>query len=282
MSSQLDVDRLDYLRRDSLCTGAGYGHFDWHRLLTTLQLYDGNSNGGIDLVWPEKAALAIEEYIFARYYMYQNVYLHKTTRGFEQLLLAMWNRAKKLKQDGECINLNPVLESFWKSENPKPGEIDVADYLRIEEFTVLEQIQRWTQHKDRSLSDCARRFLYRDGLAMVMPPEPPNPLKTDEFGEWEPELKELLLRNKFDPEMYCLADRVKGKYLQPYREEKERESQTAVNAIRVLVDDQPIAVGEYLPRLKAVISPPSDKINYYVPKEIRNEAIALRKRLNRT
>ncbi|QDT70814.1 HD domain protein [Planctomycetes bacterium MalM25] len=65
MSSQLDVDRLDYLRRDSLFTGAGYGHFDWHRLLTTVQ-YD---DAGRDLVWPEKSALAIEEYIFARYYM---------------------------------------------------------------------------------------------------------------------------------------------------------------------------------------------------------------------
>ena len=85
MSSQLDVDRLDYLRRDSLFTGSGYGHFDWQRLLTTVQFTDDET----DLVWPEKAALAIEEYIFARYYMYQNVYLHKTTRGFEALLQAM-------------------------------------------------------------------------------------------------------------------------------------------------------------------------------------------------
>lgn len=179
MSSQLDVDRLDYLRRDSLCTGAGYGHFDWYRLLTTVQLYDGNTHCGIDLVWPEKSVLAIEEYIFARYYMYQNVYLHKTTRGFEQLLQAMWSRAKRLKQDGTNINLNPALERFWEVENPKPGNVDVADYLRIEEFTVLEQIQRWTQHSDKSLSDCARRFLNRDGLAMVEPPVPINPLKVE-------------------------------------------------------------------------------------------------------
>ena len=105
MSSQLDVDRLDYLRRDSLCTGAGYGHFDWHRLLTTIEFFDNDS----DLIWPEKSALAIEEYIFARYYMYQNVYLHKTTRGFEQLLQAMWNRAIELKKQGANIDANPVL-----------------------------------------------------------------------------------------------------------------------------------------------------------------------------
>ncbi|MBI1311120.1 HD domain-containing protein, partial [bacterium] len=162
MSSQLDVDRLDYLRRDSLFTGAGYGHFDWHRLLTTIEFYDGET----DLVWPEKAALAIEEYIFARYYMYQNVYLHKTTRGYEQLLQAMWKRANQLRSDGTNIQANPVLERFWKYQKPEPGSMPVADYLAVEEFTVLDQIQQWVGHGDKSLSDCARRFLERNGLGV--------------------------------------------------------------------------------------------------------------------
>lgn len=276
MSSQLDVDRLDYLRRDSLFTGAGYGHFDWHRLLTTVEFYDAET----DLVWPEKSALAIEEYIFARYYMYQNVYLHKTTRGFEQLLQAMWNRANQLKQDETDINLNPVLEKFWEIDNPKPGTLKVVDYLRIEEFTVLEQIQRWTQHSDKSLSDCARRFLERDGLAMIAPPPPRNPLLPDDFGEWERELHKLIKSKGYEePAMYCLADRVKGKYRQPYREEKDPEDQSAVNTIRVMVDGKPTAIGEYLPRLKAVIAPPSDRVCYYVPKEIREEAKKLATRL---
>src|SRR5262249_54027352 len=89
LSSQLDMDRLDYLRRDSLCTGAGYGHFDWYRLLNTFEVHEGTGSGR-DIVWPEKSLLAIEEYIFARYYMYHNVYLHKATRGFEKLLEAWW------------------------------------------------------------------------------------------------------------------------------------------------------------------------------------------------
>ncbi len=131
MSSQLDVDRLDYLRRDSLFTGAGYGHFDWHRLLTTVQ-FDKDDT---DLVWPAKSAMAIEEYIFARYYMYQNVYLHKTTRGFEQLLQAMWKRADSLRRDGKDINANPILERFWKSETPEPEKLPVEDYLKVEQFT---------------------------------------------------------------------------------------------------------------------------------------------------
>lgn len=276
MSSQLDVDRLDYLRRDSLFTGAGYGHFDWHRLLTTIQFIDGET----DLVWPAKSALAIEEYIFARYYMYQNVYLHKTTRGFEQLLQALWRRANSLRMNGEGINANPVLEQFWKIGKPEPSTLATEDYLAVEEFTVLEQIQRWTSHKDKSLADCARRFLQRDGMAMVEPPPPVNPLKADDFGEWEPELHKLL-RNKgfLEPDMYCLADRVKGKYRQPYREEKEATNQSAVNTIRVVVDDKPVAIGQYLPRLNAVIAPPEDRILYYVPKEIREDAKSLSQRL---
>jgi len=276
MSSQLDVDRIDYLRRDSLFTGAGYGHFDWHRLLTTIEFL----NGETDLVWPAKSALAIEEYIFARYYMYQNVYLHKTTRGFEVLLQAMWKRADALRLDGTDINANPVLARFWKTDKPNPENLAVADYLSVEEFTVLEQIQRWTGHADKSLADCARRFLDRRGLAMVVPPPPPNPLEAHDFGEWEPALHRLLKVNGFEESsMYCLADRVKGKYRQPYREEKDTESQSAVNTIRVMVDDKPMAIGQYLPRLGAVISPPQDHVLYYVPKEIRNEAIKLSRQL---
>ena len=276
MSSALDVDRLDYLRRDSLFTGAGYGHFDWHRLLTTIEFYKGET----DLVWPLKSAMAIEEYIFARYYMYQNVYLHKTTRGFEQMLQAMWQRANKLRLDGTGVNANPILEQFWKSDNPEPGQLAVADYLRLEEFTVLEQIQRWTTHSDKSLADVARRFLDRDGCAMVEPPPPINPLKSEDFGDWEPELHKLLQAKGYDvPEMYCLADKVELKYLRPYTEEKDPENQSAVNTIRVMVDGQPVAIGQHMPRLAAVIAKAQERIAFYVPKEIRKEAAELSKQL---
>lgn len=275
ISSQLDVDRLDYLRRDSLCSGAGYGHFDWHRLITTVELHNDT-----DLVWPEKAAFAIEEYIFARFYMYQNVYFHKTTRGFEQLLHALWKRANDLRARDIDVSPNPALKKFWSYEEPEPGKLPVADYLQLEEFTMLEQIQRWTTHQDKSLADCARRFLDRDGFARVQPPPPPNPLQEDDFGEWEPELHKLLQRRGYEePQMYCLVDRLKGKYQQPYREEKDPDNQSSVNTIRVVVDGKPVAIGEYLPRLKAVIAPPVDQIYYYVPKEIREDARDLSRRL---
>lgn len=114
LSSQLDVDRLDYLRRDSLFTGAGYGHYDFFRLLHSFTLVE-TPEGYRDLVWTEKAVYAIEEYIFARFYMYNNVYMHKTTRGYEKLLQKMWERARLLRDDGTDVRLVTSLSKNTRS-----------------------------------------------------------------------------------------------------------------------------------------------------------------------
>jgi len=273
LSSQLDMDRVDYLRRDSLFTGAGYGHFDWFRLLTTVQV-DGSDQKGFDLVWPEKAAMAIEEYIFARYYMYQNVYLHKTTRGFEKLLEAMWKRAKQLRADGTDVKVVPVLADFWATDKPTTRQ-----YLRIEEFTVLSQIQIWADHRDAPLADLAGRFLSRNGFGDVEPPSPKDELKPD-YSEWDGALDALLKREGYaEPSAYRLADTVEGKYRRPYRPEKGREQQSASNAIRLKVagEKEPVEVSEYLPRLKALTVPVPDKRRYYVPKELRAKVKELAK-----
>src|SRR5262249_9003375 len=136
LSSQLDMDRLDYLRRDSPCTGAGCGDFDWDRLLDTFGGPPGNRAGrGIHPA--QQSLLAIEEYIFARYYMYHNVYLHKATRGFEKLLEAMWGRARRLWEGGQDGALVPAVAAFWAAQGAGGGaHPTVRQYLAIEEFTV--------------------------------------------------------------------------------------------------------------------------------------------------
>jgi HD superfamily phosphohydrolase len=98
ISSQLDMDRLDYLRRDALCSGAEYGNFDSFRIIHTIQLqeFTEERQKGIFVVWPEKTKYALEEYIFSRFYMYQSVYFHHTTRGFECLLRKILLRAQEL------------------------------------------------------------------------------------------------------------------------------------------------------------------------------------------
>lgn len=274
LSSQLDMDRLDYLRRDSLFTGSGYGHFDWFRLINSFELFIGIDQKR-DVVWTEKSSLAVEEYIYSRFYMYQNVYFHKTTRGFEKMLEAMWIRARSLYEDGTDVFLVPVLKDFWKSADP-----EVPLFLKIEEFTILSQIQNWTSHADKSLSDLARRFLERKPFAMIESPDFVGEI-TPSHEAWKLDLLKLVGdRTEYAPtEMYCLEDRVKAKYNQPYFPEKEDDEQSVKNAIRIRVEGEarPVEISRLLPRLKSLSQEPLDRIRYYIPKDLRNAANDLRK-----
>lgn len=269
LSSQLDMDRLDYLRRDSLFTGAGYGHFDWHRILSTFELHE--QNAGRDIIWNEKAKFAIEEFIFARYYMYQNVYLHKTTRGFEKMIEAMWRRARRLHRDGEKVSLVPAIRCFWSERQP-----DVFDYLRIEEFTVLQQIQIWRENSNKSLADLASRFLSRDRFVAIEPP-PVQKQLTPSYKKWEAALKRLVERNGYKPGSdYCLRDELKGKYNQPYFPEAEEDEQSAKNAIRLRIEGEskPVEISKIkgMERLKPITKKPIGQVRYYVPKDVEKEA----------
>ena len=273
LSSQLDMDRLDYLRRDSLFTGAGYGHYDFYRLLNTFELHP-DQEGNRDIVWSDKSKFAIEEYIFARHYMYQNVYLHKTTRGFEKMLESMWRRARHLHANGQDVMLVPAIRDFWGSAESTPQQ-----FLRIEEFTVLQQIQNWIDHRDKSLSDLARRFLARKRFSMIEPPPAKEGLAPNN-GAWEDALL-ALVKQKTEygpPDMYCRKDKVKAKYNQPYFPEKEADEQSVKNAIRIIVDgkSEPIEISTLLDRLKPLTQEPTELVRYYIPKDLLPAAKSLR------
>lgn len=275
LSSQLDMDRLDYLRRDSLFSGAGYGHFDWYRILTSFELYDGG-DANRDLVWPDKSKLAIEEYVFARYYMYQNVYFHKTTRGFEKLLVALWKRARQLHDSGRAISLLPAIRRLWAKD---PA---VVDYVRVEEFTVLQQLEQWTRSRDPGLAELSDRFLRRKRFAMVEPPENIREIAGG-IRDWERQLKRLVRQRGHTPvELYCLRDELKSKYMQPYLPEKELDEQSIKNAIRVRVDgaSEPIEISEVLDRLKPVTKRQENRYRYYIPKDVQDAALKLREGWN--
>lgn len=270
LSSQLDMDRLDYLRRDSLFTGAGYGHFDFFRLLNTFELRK-NDDGEREIVWAEKSMLAVEEYIFSRYYMYQNVYLHKTTRGFEKMLEAMWQRARALHQAGQDVMLVDAIRDFWATEQPS-----VQQYLRLEEYTVLQQIQNWTSHSDKALNDLSRRFLARNRFAMIEPDAAENGLAPSNAVFEEALLNLVKTKTEYNPpEMYCLKDEVKAKYNQPYFPEKETDEQSVKNAIRIVMDGKPIEISTLLERLKPLTQEPVNRVRYYIPKDLQQSAKAL-------
>jgi len=205
--------------------------------------------------------------------MYQNVYLHKTTRGFERMLEAMWKRAKMLRDEGIDVMLVPAINEFWKADEPS-----VEQYLAIEEFTVLQQIQQWMEHDDKPLSDLARRFMNRDRFAMIPAPSSLNEM-SDGYDDWEEALRrEVEMAGYIPGDVYCLQDRLKGKYNQPYFPEKESDEQSAKTAIRILEDgaSQPVEISQRLDRLKPIMTETQDRYRYYVPSEARKAAEKLR------
>ncbi len=280
LSSQLDVDRLDYLRRDSLFTGAGYGHFDWYRILHTFKIH-GPPDEHRDIVWEEKAQFAIEEYIFARYYMYENVYFHRTTRGFELLLQAMWQRARDLCQKGVDIDLLRPIKSFWETNTPT-----IDQYLALEEFVVLQQMQIWKSNDDDVLRDMSNRFLNRDRFVGVKAPlgsDLMESLSEDElkkrFVKWDRRLRSMVRKEGFkESKYYVLRDKHEEKLYKtrggPYLPEKETHEQAPSNTIWILPDgsEEPVEISEILTRLKAVTKKPSLTVRYYVPKSLEAKA----------
>lgn len=283
LSSQLDMDRLDYIRRDSLFTGAGYGHFDWHRILNTFKIH-GPVGGFRDLVWEEKSKYAIEEYVFARFYMYENVYHHRTTRGFEKILQALWSRARCMFDNGqrkEACLVKPIRE-FWKVKKPS-----VDKYLALEEFVVLRQMQIWKESSDWTLRELSRRFLDRDRLVAVCVPLSESlrgSLSDDgleeQLAKWDESLQELAKEEGIkNPEDFIFCDAPKEKLYKtighgPYIPEKESGQQSPINAIRILPDGggEPVEISEMLKRLRAVTKEPEVQIRYYMPSELRGKA----------
>ena len=198
--------------------------------MNSFALYTGDDGFKI-LVWPGSAIYSIEEYIFSRFYMYNSVYQHKTTRGFEKLVLSAWNRQKWIRGHGNDAHLVREIAEFLDAQRPT-----VRQYRAMEDATLVYQMQVWTRHPDAVLNDLARRFLGRGRLSPV-----DDPVSQDAFSDaradWEQRLRELVAEQKFDPNFYVLRDDLKLTIYNPYTPEKEEREQDPYNAI--FVQDDP-------------------------------------------
>jgi uncharacterized protein len=153
ISSQLDVDRMDYLLRDSRMCGVTYGQYDLDRLIQTITVVDGH------VAVTDKGIHSAEEFILARYFMYWNVYFHKATRAIETVLEKMLQRAVDLARSGRQQLLGFVPPALEPILTGRP--ITLAEYLQLDETDVIYAIKRWTQSTDPVLSDLADRFISR-------------------------------------------------------------------------------------------------------------------------
>lgn len=201
VSSQLDVDRMDYLLRDALFTGAEYGRFQLDRVVNTLVLHDGQ------VAVRQKGLQAIEEYVLARHFMYWRVYLHKTIRGMELLLRAAVRRARELAHSHNGDGGARGAAARMVADGPlgvffRDGDvIGPRQYVDVDDADLFVSLKQWARSDDTVLADLSERFLRRRLLKPVFPV--PMTALSDEA---EQTARDVVGRAGFDPDYYCLVD----------------------------------------------------------------------------
>lgn len=164
LASQLDIDRLDYLKRDSFFTGVAEGNINSERIITMMNVADN------ELVIEEKGIYSVEKFLVARRLMYWQVYLHKTGLVAEQLLIKIFKRAKYLKNNSVAVESSENLDFFLKknvSESQLNSEI-LTTFSKLDDYDVISAIKKWTTHKDFVLSNLCSMLIDRNLLKIKL------------------------------------------------------------------------------------------------------------------
>jgi HD superfamily phosphohydrolase len=190
ISSQLDVDRMDYLLRDALHTGVNYGRFELGRLIRSITLAGGQVLLKLDGIH------TAEQYILARYFMYTQVYLHPITIGSDLLVAQVLHRAEELWRMGKILESPRELPVLWELGS----KMKIEDYLSLDESTLIYAFHLWSHCEDPVLKDLASRFLERRLYTPVVQNEPTS-------EEWA-ELRTAAALAGYHPDYYVLGRRM--------------------------------------------------------------------------
>lgn len=203
VSGSFDVDRCDYLLRDALFTGVNYGKFDLDWLLRSLCIGVADDP---DVCPPlavdgAKGIPAIESFVLARLFMFQQVYFHKASRSSEWLLRAILGRVRQLLEDGTRLPAVPAaLASLVLS-----GDAALGDYLALDDHLLWESIKTWQSSKDEVLADlCGRLYERRLFKTLELYGEESTP---ETYQTLYDTACELATQQGFDPEIYVGIDR---------------------------------------------------------------------------
>lgn len=208
ISSQLDVDRLDYLKRDSFYSGVSEGVINSDRIISMFNV----SNG--ELVVDAKAIYSIEKFIIARRLMYWQVYLHKAVLSAEFSLVEVLKRAKTLVQRGEDLFSTSALMAFLKNDyclddfNTNPELLEL--FCQLDDFDIMTSIKEWTRHSDKILSVLSQKIIQRKLLKIELQDTEFDPSyiekiqnKAAQIYEVNPQdCKHLVFTNKIDNKAY--------------------------------------------------------------------------------
>ncbi len=179
VSSQLDMDRMDYLNRDSFYSGVSEGIVNYDRIINKLNVANN------ELVVEVKGVYSVEKFITARRLMYWQVYLHKTTLGIDQLICAILFRAKHICAKEGQIDCNPFLKFFLTSSIDKndfmSNEDVINHFLNLDDFDIISSIKGWILHEDQTLSYLAKSFINRNLFKVELSNEAFGDSKVDDL-----------------------------------------------------------------------------------------------------
>lgn len=170
VSSQLDMDRLDYLNRDSFFSGVSEGIIGSDRLIEMLAVHKGQ------LVLEEKGIYSVEKFIVARRLMYWQVYLHKTVVAAEYMLIYALRRAKWLARKGVDVFCSPAL-SFFLNKDLSKQEFEndksvLENFASLDDYDILQSLKVWSNHTDATLKFLSSSIVNRKLFKIEIAKEP--------------------------------------------------------------------------------------------------------------
>ena len=177
ISSQLDMDRLDYLKRDSFYSGVSEGNINSQRIIAMLTVKDDT------LIVEEKGIYSIEEFLVARRLMYWQVYLHKTSIGAEFVLIRILARVKELTQQGKKLPMTTALRFFVENHITKETFDRHALHLfaQLDDYDIISGLKEWQYGDDWVLAKLSQMILNRDLLRVKLYKSPVEKDKVQEL-----------------------------------------------------------------------------------------------------
>jgi len=203
VSSQLDMDRMDYLQRDCFFTGVIEGKIGFDRIIRMLDIEDDK------IVVEQKAMYSIENFLTSRRLMYWQVYLHKTTVSTEQMLIQVVKRAKNLTQEGEEVPATPALKVFLEENITYQNFNDDTKYLEtfglLDDYDVWGSIKFWASHSDTVLSKLSTMLMNRRLFTVEFSSKP---FPAEKINQLKKQIKTRLNITKIGAEYFCTTGKI--------------------------------------------------------------------------
>lgn len=258
VSSQLDADRMDYLLRDSYMTGTKYGLFALHRILRSLEIDQENDR---IIVVGEKGQIAVEDYLFARYSMYAQVYYHRKNLAARALLSSLINRVKGILSDRTrpvCFVDEPTAKWFMNEE------LKVSEYQQLDDIQITYHIKRWVEDPDPILADLSSRFLNRRLFKAIRLPSQDSGLIKD----IEQEARRLVKDVGLDPDYY-LGVETTG--FRPYDYYRPNDAHPQTNIIVKTEGGITSELSKIAPAIEALVNGNYESAWLIYPEEIQDK-----------